>query len=637
VDLAHLVRAGGKVMRYRQSLIRTALVAATIATTAAVAAMAGYSKPAPPAPAPAVPKASAEAALPPPNPERNAYFGDLHLHSSYSADAFALGTRLDPDTAHKWAKGEEVEYLGQKIRRKAALDFLALTDHAEYLGVIPEAADPKGVLAGSSWTAALNNPDPAARFALFRKLVAMADANERIEEFEKPELLLSLWKRYSAVADAHNAPGKFTAFVAYEWTSAPGNQNLHRCVIFKGKGPQLPFSSLDSLDPEALWTYLEKQRELGLDVIAIPHNGNISNGLMFDGEKTNAGAPITRAYAERRMRNEPLFEIVQEKGSSDTHPSLSPRDEFADFETYTMLLGQGPPAKIAKGSYLRQAYGVGQQISERIGVNPFKYGIEAGTDNHAGMSSTEEFNFQGPNGRITDRAAAIQAVSDGTPVFNSPGGLTGVWAEQNTRDALFSALQRKETYGTSGVRMKLRFFGGWDFDAALLKQQDWVKQAYQRGVPMGGDLPARGQAKAPTFVVHAVKDPDSGNLDRIQIVKVSTKAGKSTERVVDVVWSGERKPDPKTGKLPAVGSTVDLAKASYTNTIGATELMGTWTDKDFDPAAQVTYYARALEIPTPRWSTRWAVEVKLPPNPKVPTTLQERAWSSPIWYAPERK
>ena len=637
MDLAHLVRAGGKVMRYRQSLIRTALVAATIATTAAVAAMAGYSKPAPPAPAPAVPKASAEAALPPPNPERNAYFGDLHLHSSYSADAFALGTRLDPDTAHKWAKGEEVEYLGQKIRRKAALDFLALTDHAEYLGVIPEAADPKGVLAGSSWTAALNNPDPAARFALFRKLVAMADANERIEEFEKPELLLSLWKRYSAVADAHNAPGKFTAFVAYEWTSAPGNQNLHRCVIFKGKGPQLPFSSLDSLDPEALWTYLEKQRELGLDVIAIPHNGNISNGLMFDGEKTNAGAPITRAYAERRMRNEPLFEIVQEKGSSDTHPSLSPRDEFADFETYTMLLGQGPPAKIAKGSYLRQAYGVGQQISERIGVNPFKYGIEAGTDNHAGMSSTEEFNFQGPNGRITDRAAAIQAVSDGTPVFNSPGGLTGVWAEQNTRDALFSALQRKETYGTSGVRMKLRFFGGWDFDAALLKQQDWVKQAYQRGVPMGGDLPARGQANAPTFVVHAVKDPDSGNLDRIQIVKVSTKAGKSTERVVDVVWSGERKPDPKTGKLPAVGSTVDLAKASYTNTIGATELMGTWTDKDFDPAAQVTYYARALEIPTPRWSTRWAVEVKLPPNPKVPTTLQERAWSSPIWYAPERK
>jgi hypothetical protein len=444
-------------------------------------------------------------------------------------------------------------------------------------------------------------------------------------------------RRYAAVADAHNAPGKFTAFVAYEWTSAPGNQNLHRCVIFKGKGPEIPFTSLDSMDPEALWTYLERQRELGLQVVAIPHNGNISNGLMFDSEKTYAGAPITRAYAERRMRNEPLFEIVQEKGSSDTHPSLSPRDEFADFETYTMMLGQGPQAKIAKGSYLRQAYGVGQQIRERIGVNPFKYGIEAGTDNHLAMSSTEEFNFQGPHGGTAERGQAIQSVAEGTPVFNSPGGLTGIWAEQNTRDALFSAIERKETFGTSGVRIKLRFFGGWDLDADLLKQQDWVKQAYRRGVPMGSDLTGRGQAKAPVFVVNALKDPDSGNLDRIQIIKVATKGGKSTERVIDVVWSGDRKTDPKTGKLPPVGSTVDLKTGTYTNTIGAAELKGTWTDQEFDPSAQVTYYARVVEIPTPRWTTIWAVEAKVPLNPKVPATLQERAWTSPIWYVPEQK
>ena len=588
----------------------------------------------PPTPGPVA--ALTVAALPPPNPERNAYFGDLHLHSSYSADAFALGTRLDPEAAHKWAKGEEINYLGRKIRRKAPLDFLALTDHAEYLGVMPEAANPHGLLAGSSWTAALNDPDPAARFALFRKLVAMADANKRIDEFEKPEMLKSVWNRYTAVANAYNVPGKFTAFVAFEWTSAPGNQNLHRCVIFKGKGPELPFTSLDSVDPEALWTYLDRQRKLGLQVVAIPHNGNISNGLMFDGEKTYAGATITRAYAERRMRNEPLFEIVQEKGSSDTHPSLSPNDELADFETYTMMLGQGQTAKFAKGSYLRQAYGVGQEISARIGANPFKYGIEAGTDNHNAMSSTEEFNFQGPNGRITDRAPAIQSVAEGTPVFNSPGGLTGVWAEQNTREAIFSAIQRKETYGTSGVRIKVRFFGGWDFDPAMLKQQGWVKQAYQRGVPMGGDLPSRAQAKAPTFIVHAIKDPDSGNLDRIQIIKVSTKNGKSSERVIDVVWSGNRKPDAKTGKLPPVGNTVDVKNASYANTIGAVELKGSWTDRDFDPAAHVTYYARVVEIPTPRWTTVWAAAAKVALNPKVPAILQERAWTSPIWYTPKQ-
>jgi hypothetical protein len=587
----------------------------------------------PPTPGPVA--ALTVAALPPPNPERNAYFGDLHLHSSYSADAFALGTRLDPEAAHKWAKGEEINYLGRKIRRKAPLDFLALTDHAEYLGVMPEAANPHGLLAGSSWTAALNDPDPAARFALFRKLVAMADANKRIVEFEKPEMLKSVWNRYTAVANAYNVPGKFTAFVAFEWTSAPGNQNLHRCVIFKGKGPELPFTSLDSVDPEELWTYLDRQRKLGLQVVAIPHNGNISNGLMFDGEKTYSGATITRAYAERRMRNEPLFEIVQEKGSSDTHPSLSPNDELADFETYTMMLGQGQTAKFAKGSYLRQAYGVGQEISARIGANPFKYGIEAGTDNHNAMSSTEEFNFQGPNGRITDRAPAIQSVAEGTPVFNSPGGLTGVWAEQNTREAIFSAIQRKETYGTSGVRIKVRFFGGWDFDPAMPKQQGWVKQAYQRGVPMGGDLPSRAQAKAPTFIVHAIKDPDSGNLDRIQIIKVSTKNGKSSERVIDVVWSGGRKPDAKTGKLPPVGNTVDVKTASYANTIGAVELKGSWTDPDFDPAAHVTYYARVVEIPIPRWTTVWAAEAKVAPNPKVPATLQERAWTSPIWYTPK--
>ncbi|RPH44486.1 MAG: DUF3604 domain-containing protein [Burkholderiales bacterium] len=572
-------------------------------------------------------------ARPAPNPDRSAYFGDLHLHSSWSADAFALATRLSPEDAHRWARGDTLQYRGNAIRRKAPLDFLALTDHSEYLGVIPEAADPNGAFAGTDWNRQLNDPNPMARFALFRKLVQMAGANQRIDEFEDPKMLRSVWQRYAAVADRFDDPGRFTAFVAFEWTSAPGNLNLHRCVIFRGAGPALPFTSLDSQDPEKLWNWLDLERAQGRPVIAIPHNGNISGGRMFDAQKTASGAPITRAWAERRMANEPLFEMVQEKGSSDTHPTLSPNDEFADFETYNFLLGTRTVGEFRTGSYLRQAYGVGQEIAERIGANPFRYGIEAGTDNHAGMSSTEEFNFQGPHGNVGDRRAAVQSTADDAPVFNSPGGLTGVWAEENTRAALFDAMQRKETFGTSGVRIRVRFFGGWSLPSDLTSRPDWVRQAYASGVPMGGDLPARpAGAKAPTFAIHAVKDPDSGNLDRVQVIKVSTRDGRSTEQVFDALWSGARRPDPKTGKLPDVGSTVDVARASYTNTIGSVELIGTWTDPSFDEKAQATYYLRVLEIPTPRWSTHWAVESGVTPPPNVPATLRERAWTSPIWY-----
>lgn len=611
-----------------RAMLATGIVG-VIALAGSACSPRGSSAPSPPAtPAPV----AAQPALPPPNPERNAYFGDLHLHSGYSADAFALGTRMMPDDSFNWAKGLPLQSQGRTIQRKAPLDFLALTDHAEYLGIIPEAAEPKGSMAGSEWNIALNDPDPAARLALFRKLVSMADANVRIPDFERPELIRSVWQRYVAIADSHNDPGRFTAFVAFEWTSAPGNQNLHRCVIFRGAAPELPFTSLDSQDPEQLWTYLETQRRAGRDVLAIPHNGNISNGLMFDTARTNAGGPITRAYAERRIANEPLFEITQEKGSSDTHPTLSPGDEFADFETYNFMLGSTKVAKFASGSYLRQAYGTGQALAEKIGANPFKYGIEGGTDNHFGMSSTEEFNFQGPNGRVTDRKAAVQSTGDDTPVYNSPGGLTGIWAEENTRDALFAAMQRREVFGTSGGRIKLRMFGGWDYPADLVTQADWVKQAYARGVAMGSDLPAAPAGRRPRFLLHALKDPDAGNLDRVQIVKVSTKRGRTTEQVFDVAWSGDRKPDPKTGKLPDVGSTIDLSTATYTNTIGAPELIGSWTDAAFDPEASITYYARALEIPTPRWTTHWAAENGIGLNAKVPAVIRERAWSSPIWY-----
>jgi len=574
---------------------------------------------------------------PPRNPLKNAYFGDLHLHSGYSMDAFALGTRTTPEDAYRYAMGETVEYFGKPQKRIAPLDFLALTDHAEYLGVAPQTVDPNGPFAKTDWYSTMTSKDPAVSAAAFHKVVGTFVSNKPLPEFSDPKLLRSTWDLYTAVAEKYNNPGKFTSFIAFEWTSAPEFQNLHRCVIFANKGPAIPFSAFDSLDPENLWKYLEQQRKQGLDVIAVPHNGNASNGMMFS-TRDMSGKPITKDYAERRMMNEPLAEIIQGKGQSDTSPALSPTDEFANFEMWKYLIGTSTPAKSATGSYLRQAYGVGQQLQEKLGVNPFKYGIEAGTDYHSALSSTEASNYPGSHGyQDNDPKTVIGAttsVGGEPPTALGSGGLTGVWAEENTREAIFAAMKRKETFGTSGVRIKVRMFGGWNYPKDITHNGDWVKAAYDGGVPMGGDLPVQAGATAPTFILHAIKDPNSGNLDRVQIVKISTKNGKSQEKVFDVLWSDNRKVDPKTGKVPAVGNTVDIKAATYTNSIGATELVGQWTDPAFDPNASATYYARVLEIPTPRWSTYWAAKLGLPPNPTVPATVQQRAWTSPIWYTP---
>ena len=354
-----------------------------------------------------------------------------------------------------------------------------------------------------------------------------------------------------------------------------------------------------------------------------------------------SGQPLTRDYAERRMVNEPLAEIIQGKGQSDTSPELSKNDEFAQFEMWKYLIGSSTFAKSATGSYLRQAYGVGQELQAKLGVNPFKYGLEGGTDFHSGLSSTEASNYPGSHGnQDSDPALARKVVTDTTSIGGEPptslgsGGLTGVWAEENTRASLFAAMKRKETFGTSGVRIKVRMFAGWDYPADLTKATDWVKTAYAQGVPMGGDLPVHAGGGMPTFVVSALKDPNSGNLDRIQIIKVWTKAAVSHEEIYNVVWSGDRKADPKTGKIPAVGDTVDVKAATYANTIGSPELSGQWVDAKFDPAAHATYYARVLEIPTPRWSTYWAARLQVAPNTEQPTSVQQRAWTSPIWYTP---
>lgn len=576
-------------------------------------------------------------ARPPANPLRNAYFGEMHLHSGFSMDAFAMGTRTTPDDANRYAMGETVEYFGKPQKRLAPLDFLALTDHAEYLGVGPETINPNGPFAKSEWYTAMTSTDPAVAASAFKKVVATFTTNKPLPEFSDPKVLRSEWEKYMAVADKYNKPGKFTSFVGFEWTSAPKFQNLHRCVIFADKGPEMPYPAFESENPEDLWRYLEAQRKLGLDVIAVPHNGNASNGLMFS-TRDLSGKPLTRDYAERRMANEPLTEIIQGKGQSDTSPALSLNDEFADFEMWRYLIGTSTKANSATGSYVRQAYGVGQELQGKLGVNPFKYGLEAGTDFHSALSSTEARNYPGSHGLQDSNPKAVmtakESIGGEPPTSLGSGGLTGVWAEENTRAALFAAMKRKETFGTSGVRMKVRMFAGWNFPQDLTHSADWVKAAYDGGVPMGGDLSVQAGAKVPTFVFQAIKDPNSGNLDRIQIIKISTKDGKSQEKVYDVLWSGDRKPDPKTGKVPAVGNTVDLKTATFTNTIGAAELIGQWTDPAFDPQAYITYYARVLEIPTPRWSTYWAAKLNVPVPTNVAATVQQRAWTSPIWYTP---
>jgi hypothetical protein len=582
-------------------------------------------------------------ARPAANPLRNAYFGDLHLHTGLSFDAYILRTNTRPNDSYAYAKGQPVNYLGNTEQRKTPLDFLAVTDHAEYLGALPLTADPNSPLSKTEW-AGVNADDPKVSAAAFSKIIVGILSGKPNSELNDPAIAKSGWLQLIDAAEKNYEPGKFTTFIGFEWTSAPlaegkKPQNLHRCIIFRGnKVPATVFSTFDSLDPEQLWTYLENARKTGDDVIAMPHNGNASNGLMFD-TKTLTGKPITRDYAERRIANEPLAEIAQGKGQSETHPLLSPNDEFARFELFETLVGYPAKANFMKGSYLRQAYGVGQELQEKIGANPFKYGIQASTDFHSGISSTEEDNYPGSHGNQDHDPKLVltqtESITGEPPITVSAAGLTGAWAEENTRESIFSAFKRKETFGTSGNRIQVRLFGSWNYPGDLMGQADWVKAAYAGGVPMGSDLPARAAgAKAPMFAVYALKDPRMGNLDRIQIVKVWTKNGKSHEKIFDVTWSGDRKPDPKTGKVPAVGNTVDLKTATYTNTIGAIQLSALWQDPEFDPDSYVTYYARVLEIPTPRWSTIWAVKYNLPLNDKMGNTIQERAWTSPIWYSP---
>lgn len=575
-------------------------------------------------------------ALPAPNPERNAYFGDLHLHTSMSFDAAAAGTHTMPEDSYKYARGDTVTYLGMKVRRNVPLDFLAVTDHSEYLGIVNEASDPNGPFKDTSWPQELAGKAMRQVMGHFSPSGFLGVAKP-IPEFTTEKVLESNWQIEVAAAQKYYEPGKFTTFVAYEWSPMPNGNHLHRCVIFEGpKLPDRPFSALDSQKPEDLWKYRERNRKQGIESILIPHNSNLSDGLMF-AYKDSYGKDITRAYALERQENEPLVEVAQIKGTSETRPELSPTDEFAGFELVPLVING--KREHLHGSYVRDAYKRGLEIQAKVGANPFKYGMVGDTDAHSGTSATEEDNFHGGLGNNDSQADPHRLFTQPDPIMNTPdtvltpGGLTGVWAEQNTRESIFNALKRREVFATSGGRMRVRFFASFGYNAGITKNADWIKAAYASGVPMGADLP-QGKG-APRFLVWALKDPNSGNLDRIQIVKLWVESGESHEKVYDVVWSGDRKPDPATGKVPAVGNTVNLKTATYTNTIGAVQLKGEWTDPDFDPSIAAIYYARVLEIPTPRWPVYLSVRSGVPLPEDTPKIHQERAWTSPIFYDPK--
>ncbi|MBN8510176.1 MAG: DUF3604 domain-containing protein [Burkholderiales bacterium] len=620
-----------------------------VAAASAPPAASAASEPAASAPA-AAPTPAPETASQP-NPERNAYFGETHLHTSWSVDAWVMGNRLTgPADAYKYAKGETIKHpMGFDIRIDTPLDFMGVTDHSEYVGVTREANTPGSYVSKLPEAQPMIMKDPNSseeQNKVFSYLLSLTNGPP-VKAFMSPKVTATVWKENVKLADEANQPGRFTAFCSYEWTSMPGQRNLHRNVFFRAceDVPDYPFSSLESNKPTELWSWMDAQRKAGNELLAISHNANVSDGWMYPTEVDNTtGRPIDAAWAEARMRNERLVEIKQGKGQSETHPLLSPNDEFASYELYQAILGL--PADIGRidrinGSYGRQALKDGIAMQDVRGFNPYKFGMAGGSDSHNSASPYRHDNFFGlhadADGSVERRFAGVLIGGTMDVRLENPGGLTGVWAEENTRAAIWDAMYRKETFGVSGPHIKLRFFGGWDYKKDIVDARDWVKQSYAGGVPMGADLPpmpSGAKGTAPSFVVWAVKDPTSGSLDRIQVIKGWTQHGQSFEKVYDVVWAGERKPDKWSGHVPAIQNTVDLSTASYSNSHGAAELKTVWTDPDFDASQHAFYYARVLEVPTPRWTLIQALKSGLPPPDIVPLTGQERAWSSPIWYAP---
>jgi hypothetical protein len=583
------------------------------------------------------------------------FFGDTHTHTAYSMDAGAFGARLDPADAYRLAKGEEVmASSGQLVKLSRPLDFLVVTDHSDNMGFFPDLfrgkpeilADPLG----RKWYDMIQNGQGAEAAV---DIITSFGAGK----FKGPILYTpdsgayrSAWNETVKAAEEANEPGRFTAFIGYEWTSNTGGNNLHRNVIFRDDGSLarqvVPYTVLPpgSDNPRDLWRWMDAyEAKTGGDVLAIAHNGNLSNGIMFPMIEPGTGKPLDREYAETRAKWERLYEVTQIKGDGETHPFLSPNDEFANFERWdkgNLDLTVVKTPEMLAFEYARSALQNGLKVEKELGVNPYKFGMIGSTDAHTGLAAVEEDNFWGKTSSSepsADRTTHPFVKTDKAVIMGweqTASGYAAVWAADNTREAIFDAMERRETYATTGPRLAVRMFAGWDFTADDANTRSPAVTGYTKGVPMGGDLTAAPDDKAPTFLVAALKDPIGANLDRYQIVKGwLDEAGEVHEKVYDVAWSGDRKPGAD-GKVPAVGSTVDIANATWTNTIGAPELVAVWTDPEFDSAQRAFYYGRVLEIPTPRWTAFDAKYFGIKMSPEVVMEMQERAYTSPIWYTP---
>jgi hypothetical protein len=608
---------------------------------------------------PAEPATDAAPSVPVPAPDtpefpEQVYWGDTHVHTGWSGDAGLDGAITSPEDAYKLARGEKVKSnTGLDVQLERPFDWFLVSDHSDAMGTINEiiAGNPE-MLADENvrrWSEALNSGDEKRAADAKSEAIVMQSQGKSPKVMMDPKWMVSAWEKTIDAAEKYNEPGKFTTFIAYEWTvNAGGGDNLHRNIIYRGGGEnaktRLPLTTFETQDPEDLWAWMASfEQETGDRLLAIPHNGNLSNGRMFEEQRFD-GSPMTAEWAETRQKYERLFEVTQFKGQSESHPYLSPNDEFAAWDLWdrgNLILKPKPHGKDdLKFEYWREALKSGLRLSEDLGTNPFMHGANAGTDTHTGLSTSEEDNFFGkfktlePSKHDRWSFPLLSGPTDEVLGWEqTAAGKMAVWATENTREAIWDAMYRRETYATTGTRIGLRFFGGFGFADGDL-DGDLAKNGYDGGVPMGGELSAAEGDKAPSFLVAAMKDPEGANLDRVQIVKGWLDAdGKTHEKVYEVAWSGDREPG-EDGKLPPVGDTVNLKDGTYANSIGAPELKAVFTDPEFDAAEKAVYYVRVLEIPTPRWTLFDKLRFDIEMDDKVPMKHQERAFSSPIWYTP---
>jgi len=588
-------------------------------------------------------------------------WGDTHLHTSLSVDAGLFGARLGLEEAYEFARGEEVvSSTGQPAKLSRPLDWMVIADHSDALGFVQDLAlGAPNILEfeeGRRWYEGLQQGGDAAVAATLDLITTFSQGKippELMTDYSPgAQKYKAVWEHVVKTADDYNEPGRFTALIGFEWTSLVKGNNLHRNVIFRGgankAGQIVPFTTqppMGSTDPLDLYQWLDDyENNTGGSALAISHNGNLSNGIMFPVDRQYTGGKIDQNYVEQRARWEPMYEITQIKGDGETHPLLSPDDEFADYETWdagNLDLSEAKTDDMLATEYAREALKNGLALEKKLGTNPYKFGVVGSTDSHTGLSAIGEDNFFGkhsggepsPERMLHPFTKTDQGVFQGWETVAS--GLAAVWAIDNTREAIWDAMARKEVYGSTGTRLMVRFFGGWNYTSDDLNSRQPAFRGYEKGVPMGGDLPLQSVDGAPTFMVYSLRDPVGANLDRIQIVKgwLDTK-GATHERVFDVAWSDNRKPDAS-GKLPAVGNTVDVEAANWANTIGASELGTVWSDPEFDPEQRAFYYARVIEIPTPRWVVYDAFRFGTSIPAGAATTHQERAYTSSIWYSPE--